>query len=105
MPNERETLKKQIDALLKSLGPGVWYRKKWGGGVHGHEGDWDWTLCVYGYFVVIEAKHPITHPELKPAQVLFGQNIKAAGGVCIEAMSVSDVRKGLQAILRLASYE
>lgn len=104
MPNERETLKTRIDEYLKTLAPNVWNRKKWGGGVYQHEGDWDWFVCAWGSFGVIEAKHPITHPDLAPAQKLFGQKIKAAGGFCIEATGVHDVRNGLKIVMKNSAY-
>ena len=95
MPNERTTLKNQIDAYLRELRPHVWFRKKWGGGVFQHEGDWDYFVIYYGLGGVIEAKHPITRPKLAPAQIVFGNTIVRAGGFAIEAFSVNDVRLGL----------
>ncbi len=98
MPDERTTLKRAIDKYLKSLAPAVWYRKKWGGGNMEHEGDPDYTLCAWGRFGCIEAKHPVTRPKLEPAQVFTTRAIQRAGGFLIEAYDVSDVVVGLAAI-------
>jgi hypothetical protein len=91
MPDERTTLKAAIDKYLKSLAPAVWFRKKWGGGIYQHKGDSDYMLCAYGRFGVIEAKHPITKPELKIDQREFQKKIMRAGGFVAEVTDLSDV--------------
>jgi hypothetical protein len=92
MPDERTTLKREIDAYLKTLAPNVWFRKKWGGGIYGNSGDSDYTVCAWGRFGVIEAKHPIKKPKLKPDQVFYQKEIVRAGGFVIEATSVGEIQ-------------
>lgn len=91
MPNERETLKRQIDKYLDTLVPGVWSRKIWGGGIYGHEGDSDWVVCAWGRFGFIEAKHPIKKKKLEAAQTFTQEYVRRAGGWTVEAHDVSDV--------------
>jgi hypothetical protein len=100
VPNERETLKRQIDQYLKSLAPDVWFRKNWGGGVYGHSGDSDWVVCVRGRFVFIEAKHPVKKPKLEADQKFTQENVRRAGGFTIEATDVSDVVVSLSRLRR-----
>ena len=98
MPDERTTLKASIDSYLKTLAPSVWYRKRWGGGVYQHSGEWDYVLCVDGQHVEVEAKHPVTKPPLKADQENHGRRIRAAGGITVSVTSRHELENAILAI-------
>ena len=80
-------IKAKIKLLLKSYGRKVMYDMPVPVGF-GRSG-LDFTCCVNGWFLVIEAKQPGKH--MTPAQLRYAARIREAGGAVIEVSNPEDL--------------
>lgn len=87
-------LKADISAYLDTI-PGIFYWRPQGG-VYGRPGIPDIVGCLHGRFFGIEAK--IHGNTFSGFQKDVKQRIEAAGGICIFAYTVDDVRAVLETI-------
>ena len=92
MPLREADITKQIRDVLDLKG--IWYWKQWQGPMSEPKGVSDILGCHKGRMLAIEIKAPGYHPSQD--QIVFIDNVIAAGGIAFVAYSVEYVIRELE---------
>jgi hypothetical protein len=100
MPNERTHLRNVVSTYLRTLGPNVFFEKRWGGGIYTTPGAADYVGCAYAFPTAIEIKNPDGTGLRSVDQILWAKRWINAGGEYLQATSLGQVREFLEKLRR-----